>query len=133
MPVNSSRYRSFLEEEEDERFKYYVVGVIDLEGNAQSVQLVRKLWIERSTMHLVRQQYYESGSLVSSVIYGRPSEVDGVLINSDIRIERKRESYSIRLRLSPEGIRINPSVREGVFDLPVPPGAELSVVGETTG
>ena len=133
IPVNRSRYRSFLEEEEDERFKYYVVGVIDLEGNAQSVQLVRKLWIERSTMHLVRQQYYESGSLVSSVIYGRPSEVDGVLINSDIRIERKRESYSIRLRLSPEGIRINPSVREGVFDLPVPPGAELSVVGETTG
>jgi hypothetical protein len=79
-------------------------------------------------MRLVRQQYYESGALVSSIVYGEPSEIDGVLINSDIRIERTRERYSLRLELDPEGIKINPSVREDAFDLPVPPGAERVVV-----
>jgi hypothetical protein len=82
-------------------------------------------------MHLVRQQYYESGALVSSIVYGEPVTIDGVLINSDIRIERIRESYSIRLELAPEGVRINPSVREDAFDLPVPPGAEVVLVEGT--
>ena len=126
--VDRVRYRPFVEETEDTRFKYYVVGVIDLEGDTRSAQLVRKLWIERSAMRLVRQQYYESGALVSSVVYGEPTEIGGVLVNLDIRIERTRESYSIRLELAPEGIRINPSVREDAFDLPAPPGAERIVV-----
>ena len=107
------------------------MGVIDLEGDARSAQLVRKLWIERSTLHLVRQQYYESGALVSSILYAEPSEIDGVLIHSDIRVERMRENYSIKLELDPEGIRINPSVRENTFDLPAPPGAERIVVEGT--
>ncbi len=128
IPVDGVRYRSFLEETEDARFKYYVVGVIDLEGDTRSAQLVRKLWIERSAMRLVRQQYYESGALVSSIVYGGPTEIDGVLVNSDIGIERTRESYSIRLELAPEGVRINPPVREDAFDLPAPPGAERIVV-----
>ena len=131
IPVDGSRYRPFLEEAEDARFKYYIVGVIDLAGDARSAQLVRKLWIERSAMHLVRQQLYESGALVSSMVYGEPSEIDGVLINTDIRVERTRENYSIRLELAPEGIRINPSVREDAFDLPVPPGAERVIVEGT--
>jgi hypothetical protein len=131
IPADRSRYRPFLEEVEDARFQYYIVGVIDLEGDARSAQLVRKLWIERSSMHLVRQQYYEAGALVSSIDYGEPVEIDGVLINSDVRIERTRENYSIRLELAPEGIRINPSVREDAFDLPVPPGAEVVVVKGT--
>ena len=131
IPVDSLRYRPFLEEAEDARFKYYIVGLIDLEGDARSAQLVRKLWIERSSMHLVRQQYYESGALVSSIVYGEPSEIDGMLINCDIRIERTRENYSIRLKLAPEGVRINPSVREDAFDLPVPPGAEVVMVEGT--
>ena len=105
--------------------------MIDLVGDARSAQLVRKLWIERSAMHLVRQQLYESGALVSSMVYGEPSEIDGVLINTDIRVERTRENYSIRLELAPEGIRINPSVREDAFDLPVPPGAERVIVEGT--
>jgi hypothetical protein len=131
LPVESFRYRPFLEEAEDARHKYYIVGVIDLEGDARSAQLVRKLWIERSTLHLVRQQYYESGALVSSIRYAEPSEIDGVLINSDIRVERTRENYSIRLELDPEGVRINPSIRENTFDLPAPPGAERIVVEGT--
>ncbi|MEE8348753.1 MAG: hypothetical protein V3R94_04230 [Acidobacteriota bacterium] len=128
IPLDSPRYRYFLEEAGDARFKYYVVGVIDLEGDEHSAQLVRKLWIERSSMHLVRQQYYQSGTVASSMTYGDPIEVDGMLINSDVKVERTRERYSIRLELDPEGVRINPSVREDAFILPVPSGAERVVV-----
>ncbi|MDA2933872.1 outer membrane lipoprotein-sorting protein [Acidobacteria bacterium AH-259-D05] len=134
IPVNSLRYRYFLEETEDLRFKYYIVGVIDIEGDSRAASLVRKLWIERSTMRLVRQQYYETGELVSAITYGQPSEIDGVLINSDINIERKRENYRIGFELATEGIKVNPSIQEGAFEVPVPPGAELVVVvGKTTG
>jgi hypothetical protein len=131
IPVDSSRYRYFLEETEDPRFKYYVVGVIEVAETSQAVRLVRKLWIERSSMHLVRQQYYDSGERVSSITYDHTTEIDGVLIPFDIEIERGRENYRIALELAQEGIKVNPSVREGAFEVPVPPGAELiKVEGE---
>jgi hypothetical protein len=133
IPVNSSGYRYFLEETEDSRFKYYVVGVIEIGDASQAVRLVRKLWIERSTLHLVRQQYYDSGEQVSSITYDRPSEIDGVLIPSDIEIERNRENYRIALELAQEGIKVNQSVREGAFEVPLPPGAELIEVEGKTG
>ncbi len=133
IPVNSFRHRYFLEETEDLQFKYYVVGVIQVEGNSQTVQLERKLWIERSTMHLVRQHYYESGELVSAIRYDQPREIDGVLVSSNIEIERERESYRIAFELAREGIKVNQSIREGAFEVPVPPGAEVVVVeGKTT-
>ncbi len=132
IPVNSLRYRYFLEETEDSQFKYYVVGVLDVGDASQVVRLVRKLWIERSTLHLVRQQYYDSGERVSSITYDHSNEIDGLLIPSDIQIERGRENYRIALELAQEGIKVNPSIREGVFEVPVPPGAELiKVEGES--
>ena len=133
IPVNSLDYRYFLEETEDSRFKYYVVGVIKIGDASQSVRLVRKLWIERSTLNLVRQQYYDSGERVSSITYDRPREIDGILIPSDIEIERGRENYRIALELAQEGIKVNQSVREGAFEVPVPPGAELIEVEGKTG
>ena len=132
IPVDSLRYRYFLEETEDPRFKYYVVVVIEVAETSRAVRLMRKLWIERSSMHLVRQQYYDSGERISSITYDHTSEIAGVLIPSDIEIERKREDYRIALELAQESIKVNQSVREGAFDVPVPPGAELiQVEGES--
>jgi hypothetical protein len=133
IPVDGSRYRYFLEETEDARFKYYVIGVIEVAETSKAVRLVRKLWIERSSMHLVRQQYYDSGERVSSITYDRTSEIDGVLIPLEIEIKRERENYRIALKLAQEGIKVNQSVREGAFEVPVPPGAELIKVEEESG
>ena len=82
---------------------------------SQAVRLLRKLWIERSSMHLVRQQYYDSGERVSSITYDHTSEIDGVLIPFEIEIKRERENYRIALKLAQEGIKVNQSVREGSF------------------
>ncbi len=132
IPIDGLRYRYFLEEMEDSRFKYYVVGVIEVAETSQAVRLVRKLWIERSSMHLVRQQYYDSGERVSSITYDHTSEIDGVLIPFEIEIERNREDYRIALKLEGKGVKVNQSVREGGFEIPVPPGAELiKVEGES--
>ena len=133
IPVDGLRYRYFLEETEDPRFKYYVVGVIEVAETSQAVRLVRKLWIERSSMHLVRQQYYDSGERVSSITYDHTSEIDGVLIPFEIEIKRERENYRIVLKLAQEGIKVNQSVREGAFEVPVPPGAELIKVERESG
>ena len=133
IPVDTVGYRYFLEETQDPRFKYYVVGVIELQGSSNTVQLVRKLWIERSTMHLTRQHYYDSGELISAISYTDFIEVNGMLVNSEIEIERKRENYRIRFELAEGTVKVNHPIKEGAFEVPRPPGAELVVVeGKTT-
>ncbi|MFQ5929457.1 MAG: hypothetical protein ACE5MK_07145 [Acidobacteriota bacterium] len=132
IPVDTVGYRYFLEETQDPRFKYYVVGVIELQGSWDTVQLVRKLWIERSTMYLTRQHYYDSGELISAISYTDSIEVNGMLVNSEIEIERKRENYRIRFELAKGTVKVNHPIKEGAFEVPRPPGAELVVVEEKT-
>ena len=48
-------------------------------------------------------------------------------------IKRERENYRIALKLAQEGIKVNQSVREGAFEVPVPPGAELIKGEEESG
>ena len=130
IPLDNPRYFFYSEETQDQRFKYYVIPVIDVELDSGRVELVRKVWIERSTMHLVRQQYFDGSRLVSDVRYSQPIKVGGALINSEIEIERKRESYTIRFELTEDGIEVNQPVRDGTFQVPRPPGAIVQSVQE---
>ena len=125
IPSGDPKYRYFVEEDQDQDFKYYVLGVVELKAGSQTAQLRRKLWFERSSMNLVRQQYYDDGALVSAMRYGSPVELVGKVLNSEIQLERKREHYEIELDLNSKTIAVDRAIRAGVFDLPQPPGAEL--------
>ncbi len=118
----------FLEEDQDAEFKYYVLGVLELQKGKPTLRLIRRLWIERSTMHLVRQQYYREGELISTIRYRQPIELGNKLINSEIEVARTRESYQILLNLGHKDIEVDQPIKPEVFEVPMPPGAELVVV-----
>ena len=128
IPTDSPHQGYFSEEDQDAEFKYYVLGVLELQENSPALRLVRRLWIERSTMHLVRQQYYREGELISTIRYRQPIEFGNKLINSEIDVERTRESYRLLLNLGREGVEVDRPMKPGVFEVPMPPGAELVVV-----
>lgn len=128
IPVGAGQRRHFLEEFQDDRFKYYLIGIIAPFNAGHTAELERKLWIERSEMRLVRQQYYDSGKVISDIEYDELVDIEGFLINSVIEIERELENYHIRFEIDPEGIRVNQPIREGAFEVPRPPGAELVVI-----
>ena len=131
IPVDDARYRYFMEQREDPGGSYYVVSVIELQEYGNAVQLARRLWIERSSLRLVRQQYYEVGEVISEIRYNKVVEIDGKLVNSGIEIERKRDNYRMRFEFPDTAVRIDRPLREGIFKIRRPPGAELVVVTDT--
>jgi hypothetical protein len=116
----------FLEEVQDTRYKYYVIGVLE-PGGADSpvMHLRRKLWIERSTMELRRQQVFAEGALVSEVQYGEPVGVGGWMVPTRVEIHRPLDRYSISFRFDPASVQVNRETPADSFLLQPPPGAEL--------
>lgn len=121
----SKELKYYLEEDQDTRFKYYVISIVRVESGSPVLNLVRRLWIERSELRLVRQQYYRNGSTVSVVRYDLPLEVEGALVSSLVTIERPQDRYQIRFQFDPERVQIDQEIKEGAFFIPQPPGAEL--------
>ena len=114
--------RVFLIEETDENSKYYVVHELD----SGKLRLKRRLWIERSKLELVRQDYYDAdGGVAGSIRYTAPVAVGQAVVNTGIVLERPRDRYTLRLRLDPNSLKTGRRLEERHFDLPVPPGAEL--------
>lgn len=124
VPTASENVKYYLEEDQDTRFKYYVISIVREEPNSPVLNLVRRLWIERSQLNLVRQQYYRDGSTISVVRYGEPMEVEGARVSSMVAIERPQDRYQIRFQFDPEKIRIDQAIKDGAFSIPQPPGAE---------
>ncbi len=126
-PVGGTRgWAYFLEEVQDSRNKYYVIGVLQpgAEGSPV-VQLRRKLWIERSTMELRRQQVFSGGTLVSEVRYAEPVEVGGRMVPTTVEIHRPVDHYSIAFRFDAESVQVNRETPPDSFVLQPPSGAEL--------
>ncbi len=77
----------FMEEALDPSFKYYVLTLVRLRPQADPC-LTRKIWVERSKMEVVRQQYYECGTLQSDIHYGPPVLNGAVTVPGEIKVER---------------------------------------------
>lgn len=122
------------EEQQDERFSYYVVTVARRPERDNSVsELIRKIWIERSELRLVRQQYYEGPQIRSVILYADPFPVGEKWIFSEVVLERPQDHYSLRFEVETGGVRLDRPIKAGDFDLPVPPGAEVIRVEGRTG
>lgn len=120
--------RYFREEDQDGAAKYYVLYVVTLSEEAGGLSLQRKLWIERSRMQLVRQQYYHAGAVTSVIRYNGPVEVEQRWVPVRIQVERPEERYSMSLEFDPESIRVNRTLPPDAFEIPRPPGAEVVYV-----
>lgn len=121
LPVGSSA-GIFLIEETDARSRYYLIHELD----SGKLGLKRRLWIERSKLELVRQDYYDTGGAVaSSIRYTAPVAVGQAVVNTGIVLERPRDRYTLRLQLDPKSLKTGRPLEERHFVLPVPPGAEF--------
>lgn len=127
---SQSEYRYSLEENQDAQYKYYVVDVFKVEENSQVLQLLRKIWIERSRLHLARQQFFRGPEIVSVVDYSDPVDVQGKLVSTRVNIDRPLDGYSIAFTFQADKLELNRSVKEDAFKLQQPPGAELIQVDE---
>jgi hypothetical protein len=130
IPQGDSRYRYFLEETQDARFKFYILVLVEFESESPVLKLRRKIWIERSSLTIYKQEYYEEGELVSRIDYRTPIELDDRLVSSSVRIDRPVDSYSISFEFQTDSISLDRPLRPEAFEIQSPAGAEVVVVGE---
>ena len=130
IPLDDPRYRHFAVEDEDGQFRYYVLGVFRLNENSSDSSLLRRIWIERSTMQIKKQQYYEGAELVSTINYGGTVDLEGRLVNTRVAIERPKDRYTIVFQMDSDNIKLNRELKPDAFKIRQPVGAEVVVVGQ---
>jgi hypothetical protein len=127
---NQPEYRYSVEQSQDVHYKYYVLDIFRMEQNSQVLQLLRKIWIERSRLHLARQQFFRGSEVVSDVTYADPVDIQDRLVSTRVNIDRPVDGYSIAFTFETDKIELNRAVKEDAFQLEQPPGAELIQVDE---
>jgi len=133
IPLNDPELGYFVVEDEDGRFRYYVVGIFERTKDFSEANLLRRIWIERSSMQLKKQQYYDGREEVSTITYGGPVELDGRMVNTQIKIQRPRDRYSITFQMEPENIKLDRELASDSFSIQQPAGAEVVVVDQQDG
>jgi len=112
-----------MEEENDPGAKYYVLSVYR-EGATKRIHAIRKIWIERSSLSVARQQVYiDEGQLVSDIVYSNETEVDGLKLPLRIHIERPLDGYALNLEF--KSWRIDPDLPDNAFSLKLPEGVQV--------
>lgn len=130
IPVNDSQYKYSFEEQQDDRYKYYVLAIYRLRKDSPVLELVRRIWVERSAMELVRQQYYNGGEVVSIMRYGTSVPVGEHLVSQSVTIERPVERYAISFDFDTERVVLDKELKQDSFVIEQPAGSELVFVEE---
>ena len=117
----STRYSK--EEASDSVAKYYVLGFYT-EGDDQRLATNRRLWIERSSLTISRQQIYDrDGGIMSDIAYSDPVLTDGYYMPSKLHIDRPMNGYALDMEF--KSWRINPNLADNAFVLTPPAGAQI--------
>jgi hypothetical protein len=112
-----------LEEEADAQARYYVLSVYR-ESDTKRIHTVRKLWIERSSLSIARQQVYlDDGRLVSDISYSNETEVGGFKLPLHMHIDRPLDGYMLNLEF--KSWRIDPDLPDNAFSLKLPDGVQI--------
>ncbi|HEY8187620.1 MAG TPA: hypothetical protein VIF64_16225 [Pyrinomonadaceae bacterium] len=124
-PLENGKGRSFyVFEDSDPQYSYYVIA--DFLTSGLEPHLLRHLWIERSALHVVRQQWYGAkGELLGDVNYGKETQVNGFPVFLDVKLSRPVDAYRLSFAFEPDAIKVNEPVEESAFNVIRPPGSEL--------
>jgi len=115
-------------EEQDAAAKYYVMTLLREAGDREA-KPVRRIWVERSQMAVVKEETFtDSGQVDGIVSYGDLADFEGVRLPLSIRLERPLDGY--RLDMQFKSWRINPELPDEAFVLKIPPAAERIVLKE---
>ena len=115
----------YIAEDDSGAFRFYVLVVLERDSGSSKLQLRRKIWIERSSLQIRRQQYFRDSRVESDISYGPSVLIGNRLIPTTVRIERPLDRYSINFEIKTESVTLNRELRPGVFTVPKPPGAEV--------
>jgi len=123
--LQNERGRSFyVFEDSDPQFEYYVIA--EIENSVSHASLLRRVWIERSALRVVRQQWYgRRGELIEDARYGSETRVGGLPVFLDVKMIRPADGYRLSFSFEPDAIKVNEPVEESAFKVEKPPGAEL--------
>jgi outer membrane lipoprotein-sorting protein len=121
--VDAPGFLFSLEEEADARAKYYILSVYK-EGATKRIYAVRKLWIERSSLSIARQQVYlEDGRVASDINYSDETEVNGFKLPLHMHIDRPLDGYALNLEF--KSWRTDPDSPDNAFSLKLPDGVQI--------
>src|SRR5437867_52661 len=122
--------RIAIEEDQDANAKYYVISFFETAGQKR-LRPIRRVWIERSTLAVVKRQTFASdGSVASIITSSNLAPVDGLLLPLSIRIDRPAEGYSLEMQF--KSWRMNADIPATAFILPPPPVAQKVYLKEKT-
>ncbi|MBI2820679.1 MAG: hypothetical protein HYX74_00510 [Acidobacteria bacterium] len=114
----------FVFEDVDPNFSYYVIA--EFENASRVPRLLRRLWVERSDLRLVRQQSYgEHGQLTADVRYDVQGVVVGLPVFLALTLTRPGDRYSLHFAFETDAVKVNEPLEESAFSVAKPPGAEL--------
>jgi len=114
--------RISLEPAADSQRRYYVLGVYG-DAAPPRIDVIRKIWIERSGLTIARQELYGEGEIASDVTYSNETPFGGFNLPLRVHIDRPLDGYSLDMQF--EGWRIDPDLGPEAFSLNPPPGARI--------
>jgi len=125
MRTDSPGIRISKEDAIDARSKYYIISFYKDDGSRR-IRTIRKIWIERFLMAIVRQQFFiEDGQVESDIEYSDIEQVDGFSLPLKIHMDRPREGYAATMEFKSKSWRINSGLPDNAFILKPPEGAEI--------
>jgi hypothetical protein len=123
--IDSPGTRISLWEETGARAKYYVLSVFK-EHARPRIHILRKIWIERSSMTLSRQcTFGEKGQIISDILYSDMIFKDGFALPLRIRIDRPEDGYAMEIQFEGDSWTVNSDIRDDAFILTPPEGARI--------
>jgi outer membrane lipoprotein-sorting protein len=121
--IDAPGFRYSLEEQADSAAKYYVLTSYR-DGSGQRISTTRKIWIERSSLTISRQQIYlDDGQLESDIAYSDMALIDGLYMPHKIHIDRPLDGYALDMEF--KSWRINPVLPDNAFVLTPHAGAQI--------
>jgi hypothetical protein len=121
---NPAKYRLAQTEAFEARHSYYVMRVLDVEGTTVEAHALEDIWIDRTSMEVVRQVIYgkEGGILTATEFSGFPSS-GAAPFPKIVTIRRPVEDIDLTMEFVTA--ETNAPLPSESFQLLQPPGAEL--------
>jgi len=106
----------------------YILHIIRRD-NAGRLQLARKVWFDRRTLEIARQQLYDGGGeMVTDARYLEWERRPGSSFPRQISVSRPKDEYEMNIRF--RKTVFNEPLEPDRFELRPPPGAKVQRLGE---
>jgi outer membrane lipoprotein-sorting protein len=119
---NNPQVKYYLEETIQGRRSYYVFSFIDIAGSY--AQLLEKLWIDRTDLHISRKQVFgKDGRVETEVEYSNYQTEGETSFPHTVMIQRPIEEYTLKMAF--QKATLNQKLPEDAFSLERPEGSDL--------